>query len=232
MTHRSLRGARKRLGWSQQRAAAATGVSQTYLSMLETGTRALPPDLARKLVRVYGLSPTLLPPTVGRWTPSKVDSQALAEYLAALDYPGFAYLRRRRPRRNPAEVLLAALAQVSLEARLVEALPWLLLKYWNMDTVWLVEQAKLHDLQNRLGFVATLARKTAQKASAADPKRDAVLENLESSLRLSVLAREDTLGQPSLSNAERTWLKKHRPREARQWNLLTDWRPEALRYVA
>ncbi len=87
MTHRSLRDARKRLGWSQQRAAAATGVSQTYLSMLETGTRALPPDLARKLVRVYGLSPTLLPPTVGRWTPRKVDSQALAEYLAALDYP-------------------------------------------------------------------------------------------------------------------------------------------------
>src|SRR5258707_1262995 len=26
-------------------------------------------------------------------TPSKVDSQALAEYLAALEYPGFAYLR-------------------------------------------------------------------------------------------------------------------------------------------
>src|SRR5204862_2965596 len=45
----------------------------------------------------------------------------------ALGYPGFTHLRPRRwALKNPAEVLLAALAQDDLEPRLVEALPWLL----------------------------------------------------------------------------------------------------------
>ena len=227
-----LKLARRKRGWSQQKAAVELGVSQGYLSMLETGRRPLSADLARKMVQVYDLPPTSLPPSDERWTPKKVHPQPLAEELAALGYPGFAYLRRRRSKKNPAEVLLTALAQDDLEARSVEALPWLLLKYWDMDANWLVEQAKLHDLQNRLGFVVTLARKAAQRATPTNAHRDAVLGNLESALRRSLLAREETLCHARLSETERTWLKKHRPREARQWNLLTDWRPEALRYVA
>jgi len=224
--------ARRKRGWSQQKAAAELGVSQSYLSMLETGKRPLPTDLARRMVLVYGLPSTSLPPSDGRWTPKKVDAQALAEALAALGYPGFAYLRQRRSKKNPAEVLLTALAQDDLEARLFEALPWLLLKYWEMDASWLVEQAKLHDLQNRLGFVVTLARKAAPRVTGVNARRDAALKNLESALRRSLLAREETLCHARLSETERTWLKKHRPREAKQWNLLTDWRPGALRYVA
>jgi len=226
-----LREGRKRLGWSQQKAAATLGVSQSYLSMLEMGERPLPDDLARKFVRAYLLPPTSLPPTQDPWTPRRLDPQELAEQLADLGYPGYAYLRERHSTKNPAEVLLDALAQDRLEARLFEALPWLLLNYWTMDRNWLVEQAKLHDLQNRLGFVATLARNATRRTPHNNTRRNA-LESLESSLRHSLLAREESIGSASLSETERSWLRKHRSAEAKQWNLLTNWRSEALRYVA
>jgi transcriptional regulator with XRE-family HTH domain len=226
-----LRKARKRLGWSQQKAAATLGVSQSYLSMLEMGERPLPDDLARKLVRAYRLSPTSLPPTEDRWTPRRVAPQELADELADLGYPGFAYLCTKHGTKNPAEVLLDALAQDRLEARLFEALPWLVLNYWTMDAKWLVEQAKLHDLQNRLGFVVSLARSATGRTAHNNTCRNA-LENLESSLRHSLLAREESMGSTSLSETERSWLRKHRSKEAKQWNLLTNWRSEALRYVA
>src|SRR5713226_599798 len=224
--------ARHKRGWSQQKAAAELGVSQSYLSMLETGERPLPTDLARRMVLVYGLPSTSLPPSDGRWTPKKVDAQALAEALAALGYPGFAYLRQRRSKKNPAEVLLTALAQDHLEARLFEALPWLLLKYWELDRDWLARQSRVHDLQNRLGFVVSMAREAGQRASFADSARQAALEKLEATLQPGLLAREEPLGQLSLSDVELAWLKNHRSEEARKWNLLTDWRLENLRYVA
>jgi transcriptional regulator with XRE-family HTH domain len=227
-----FRGARKQAGWSQQKAAAELGLSQSYLSMIENGERPLPPEVARRMVHAYRLSPVLLPSSQERWAPMAVDPEQLAGDLAGLGYPGFSYLRKRRAGKHPGEVLLTALAQEELEARLFEALPWLLLKYWEMDTCWLVEQAKLHDLQNRLGFVVSLARNAGRGSAPANPRRDAALEELESALKRSLLAREEPLGQPKLSEAELKWLKKHRPKEAREWNLLTNWRPEALRYVA
>ncbi|MFY9530477.1 MAG: helix-turn-helix transcriptional regulator [Candidatus Acidiferrales bacterium] len=173
---------------SQQKAARALGVSQTYLSMLETGERVVPNALARKFVRAYRLPPTSLPPTMDRWTPGWVDPQKLAEELADLGYPGLAYLRDGHSAKNPAEVLLDTLARDKLEARLFEALPWLLLNYWTMDTKWLVEQAKLHDPQNRLGFVVTLARSATTPATHNDARQDA-LESLELSLKRSLRAR-------------------------------------------
>jgi hypothetical protein len=106
-----------------------------------------------------------------------------------------------------------------------------LLNYWTMDTKWLVEQAKLHDLQNRLGFVVTLARSATTPATHNDARQDA-LESLELSLKRSLLAREESLGDADLSETERSSLKKHRSKEAKQWNLLTNWRPEALRYTS
>jgi transcriptional regulator with XRE-family HTH domain len=227
-----FRQARKRTRWSQQRAAAKLGVSQSYLSMLETGERPLSPEIARRMVHVYKLSPVSLPPSQERWAPKAVDPEQLAVDLAGLRYPGFAYLRKRHFKKPPSEILLTALNQEDLEARLFEALPWLLLKYWDMDTGWLVEQAKRHDLQNRLGFVVSLAKNAGRLAMPTNPPRDAALEKLKSALKRSLLAREEPLGNPKLSEAEFKWLKKHRPKEAREWNLLTNWRPEALRYVA
>ena len=231
MDVRHFQRARKEAGLNQQRAAVALGVSQSYLSMLENGQRPLSPELARRMVRVYKLSPTSLPPSQASWVQRTADPEQLAADLAGLGSPGFAYLRKRRLHKNPSELLLTALAQDRLEGRLFEALPWLVLKYWEMDTRWLVEQAKLHDLQNRLGFVVSLARNASRRSAWRNPQRDAVLEKLESTLRRSLLAREEVLGGPQVSDAERKWLKKHRPKEARHWNVLSNWRPEALRHV-
>jgi len=224
--------ARKQVGLTQQRAAAKLRVCQSYLSMVENGQRSLPPELAGRMVHVYKLSPVSFPPSAARWDPKIADPEQLAADLAGLGYPGFAYLRKRRSKRNPGELLLTALALDRLEARLFEALPWLVLKYWEMDTGWLIQEAKLHDLQNRLGFVVSLARSAGNRVALSNPQRDAALEQLESILKRSLLAREEALGEAKLSETEHKWLKEHRPKEARDWNLLTNWRPETLRYVA
>src|SRR5438552_17211323 len=118
---------------------------------LLSAVRSKPFDLRE--ARVYDLAPTAVPRS-----PRKLDRRAnaatLARDLAGLGYPGLAYLRSRNRRpKNPGEVLLTALAQHDLEPRLVEALPWLVLRYWTLDWTWVVREAKMYDLQNRLGFV-------------------------------------------------------------------------------
>ena len=232
MKPQDLRAARQRRGWDQKEAAQRLGVSQPYFSMLERGERPLTPALARKAARVFRLPPTALPVSGLPSSPARNEMQELAEDLAVLGYPGFAYLRGSRRKKNPAEVLLTALAQEDLEPRLAEALPWLLLRYPDVDTSWLVENAKLRDLQNRLGFVVTLARQTAERFEGSATPRVGCLVALEQLLEQSRLAREDTLCQKSLNEVERRWLRENRSEEARHWNLLTGWRSETLRYVA
>lgn len=229
MTAEQLKTGRQGRGWSQQHAAARLGVSQSYLSMLEKGKRALPGALAGRAAGLYRLLPGTLPLGKRQFTPAPVDPQVLAEELAALGYPGFAYLRRRASRRNPAETLLAALAQNHLEARTAEALPWLLLAHSNLDTAWLAEEARRHNLQNRLGFVVALARELAVLRRLSHARQ---LADLEASLERSRLAVEDTFCQGSLTAPERRWLRKKRSKLARHWNLLTDWSSAFLRYAA
>ncbi|MGH7362537.1 MAG: hypothetical protein ACREJ7_08890 [Candidatus Methylomirabilales bacterium] len=160
-----------------------------------------------------------------------MDAETLANDLAGLGYPGFAYLRPRNWKpKNPSDVLLGALAQDDLEARLVEALPWLVVKYWPLNREWLVREAKLRDLQNRLGFVVSLARRLAERAG--DERKGWALNELETELERSRLVREDTLCKASLPEPERRWLADNRPEEAKRWNVLTDWTVDALRYLA
>ena len=123
MTGMQLRKAREQKGWNQQQASARLGVSQPYLSLLERSHRRLTPRLVARATGVFNLPLTSLPlKTVGSQTQTL---QQVAEELSALGYPGFAYMRTRK-RRNPAEALVAALKQENLEARLAEALPWVL----------------------------------------------------------------------------------------------------------
>ena len=226
-----VKTARLAKGLNQAEAAARLRVSQPYLAMLESGKRRLTPELARRAMKVYNLPPTTLPLPEFAGAHHRTSSEALARDLAALGYPGFTYLRSTKWKaKNPGEVLLTALAQEDLESRLVEALPWLVLTFWPLDQEWLVREAKLLDLQNRLGFVVTLARGLAERAG--NELRGQVLKDLETVLERSRLAREDTLCRASLPEAERRWLTKHRPAEARHWNVLTDWTADALRYVA
>jgi transcriptional regulator with XRE-family HTH domain len=231
MQAQTLRRARLARGWTESEAAARLGVSQSYLAMLEGGERRVTPPLARKFKNVYNLSPTMLP-TPDAFDPrTKVDGQEFANMVAALGYPGFAYLKPRMREKNPAEVLLEALSQEELEGRLVEALPWLLLKYWDMDSKWLVKQAKVNDLQNRLGFVVSLAKQVSEKSEPANENRSKNLKVLEETLEKSRLTREDTFLKRSDTDGERQWLRQNRSEEAKHWNLLTSWRPEHLPYA-
>jgi len=230
MNFTDLKSGRLAKGLSQVQAATRLGVSQPYLAMLESGTRRLTPKLARRAMKVYGLSPTVLPPSESN-SRHRVDAGTLADDLAGLGYPGFSYLRPRNWKpKNPSDVLLGALAQEDLEARLVEALPWLVVKYWPLDREWLVREAKLRDLQNRLGFVVSLARRLAERAG--DERKARALNELETELERSRLAREDTLCKASLREPQRRWLAENRSEEAKRWNLLTDWTVDALRYIA
>src|SRR5207302_8896384 len=90
MNPTDLRSVRRQRGWSEQEAARRLGVSQSYLSMLEEGKRRLTSRVARRAMSVFGLPPTVLPPspTVKQW-----GAETLAQQLAALEYPGVAWMR-------------------------------------------------------------------------------------------------------------------------------------------
>ena len=255
MSGEALRKVRKERGWTQAEAGARLGVSQAYVALLERGRRRVPPELARKAVREFKLNPVLLPVTRTRHsalstqltqqqhrnrrsakaktkhdTPGQARvNEMLARDLGRLGYPGFAYLRGGWTK-NPGQVLLTALAQPNLDSRVAEALPWLLLHYPEVDSDWLVSQARLMNLTNRLGFVVDLARRVLERKSETDSARYHALTHLSEALGSSRLAVEDTFGR-ELTEAERNWLRANRPQEAQFWNLLTNWQPELLQYT-
>jgi transcriptional regulator with XRE-family HTH domain len=230
MNGTEMREGRERLGWTQQGAAQKLGVSQSYLSLLEKGFREVREKLAKKAVRLYQSPPTAWPLPESLYAPPPLGAQTLAERLAGLGYPGFSHLRPK-PVQNPAEVLFNALGQNDLESRLVEALPWLVLRYPTLDWGWLVPRAKVYNLQNRLGYVVYLGRKLAERFPA-DATTLSHLAHQQAALEGARLATEGTLCHDSLSSAERSWLRETRPPEAEHWNLLTDLRPEQLKYAS
>jgi len=228
MTGMELRRARKRKGWSQQEASARLGVSQPYLSLLERKHRRLTPRLVDRATRVFGLPLTSLPLKPVGSQPHTL--QQVAEELAALGYPGFAYMRTKR-KRNPAGALVAALKKENLEARLAEALPWVLLHYPNLDWKWLTDQARLHNLQNKLGFLVTVARMKLAEKGELQSRRYKKLHGAEEELQSSRLVQEDAFGEATLTPREREWLRENRPESAVYWNLLSDLSPEHLPYA-
>ena len=60
-------------------------------------------------------------------------------------------------------------------------------------------------------------------ASVAD-----VLRQWERVLENSRLAKEDAFAQDALTEAERTWLRSNRSKEAAYWNLLTNMSAETV----
>jgi transcriptional regulator with XRE-family HTH domain len=230
MTADQMLQGRKLKGWNQEQAALRLDVSQPYLSLLERGVRRVPQALARKAASVYGLTAAVLPVETSWDNLHPADENELASDLASLGYPGLSYLKPRRKKKNPAEVLLSALSAPDLDSRLVEALPWIIWKFPDMDWNWLTARAKLHDLQNKLGYVTAVAHKLAERSGEAN--KAAQLRLRESVLDRSRLAREGTLCHDSITEAERRWLRKHRPADARRWRLLTDLASEYLIHAA
>ncbi len=225
MTGVHLREARKARGWTQVQTARHLGVSQPYLSQLETGHRQVPARRLRAFMRKLPYR-DLLPPTVLP-VAADVPASELVGQLGALGYPRFAHLRANDPA-NPAAVLLSGLTQASLEARVAEALPWLVLTFPELDWDFVLTRARLGNLQNRVGFVVSLAR---ARAEGEDHQRTAdALRRVEDRLEESRLAREDAFGQTALTPSERRWLRDARAPQAAHWNLLTYLSPDQLRY--
>ena len=213
MAGAEVRAARARRGWQQGELAARLGVSQGYVSLLESGQRPVSKRLAARLVSLLSLSPSALPVS----TPKPLPSEQVARALGRLGYPGFAYLRNGA-KVNPMEVLLGALLADDVDARVVEGLPWLLLRYPDVDWDRLVAYTKQHDAQNRLGFLVALASRLA--AANGDVTAAELLERREQALQRSLLQHDDAFSRSALTQAERRWLATNRSPEAKRWNLL------------
>ncbi len=220
----NLRTVRKSFGWTQQRAAERLGVSQALVSMVENGERSLTPEMLDRLGAYYEVDPTNLPL---REEVAMTDS-GLAQELANLGYPGFAHRKKGKACWNPTQLLVMALSTAALDRRVAEALPWLVMRFVDMDWNWVVNQAKVLDLQNRLGFVVTLARELAEKQNLGSPQH---LKQLENQVERSRLVRQDTYCNERMTQAERKWLQTNASTQAQHWNLLSDLRPEDLAHV-
>jgi transcriptional regulator with XRE-family HTH domain len=226
MTWAQWKAGRESAGLTQVAAARSLGVSQPYLSQLETGLRTAGAELARKAVGLYKLSPTALPLS----SAEDVSPDDLQRKLAALGYPGFEHVRSEAVS-NPAVVVLHAVVKRDLDSRLVEALPWVLSTYTDLDWEWLRDQAKRWNAQNRLGYLVHLAYQTSRSL----PERESVvgvLSQWTEELEEARLAREGTLCRDSMPERERAWLRETRPEAAVHWSLLTGLTPEQLPYAA
>jgi len=219
MTGEQWRRARTKAGLRQVDAAQSVGISQAYLSQLENGTRQAGADLAKRAAALYAL-PIAMPL---RRSPrsEEVAPDDLQRELAGLGYPGFAHVSGGEPQ-NPARVVFDAVIQKDLDTRLVEALPWVMNKYPDLDWEYLRDQVKLQNAQNRLGYVVHLARSVAGSPT---------LDRWEQDLEAARLAGEGTLCRESMPQRERAWLREHRSPAAAHWNLLTGLTVEQLSYA-
>jgi transcriptional regulator with XRE-family HTH domain len=221
MSGQQLKAVREALGMTQQQAARRWRVSQPYLSLVENNRRRVPARLARLLTRHEPTAAMALPLDV----PTDAD---LPRLLGSLGYPGFAYLAETHGVTNPAALALAALRQTHVPARVTEAVPWLLTRFVDLDWEWLVGEAKQWNMQNRLGYLVSLAMDVARRRG--DSTALSRLERVEQQLEDARLAKEDTLGR-TLTEPERRYLREHRPPAAAHWNLLTSLRVDDLRYA-
>lgn len=219
MTGTQLVQFRKQNKRTQVEAARELGVSQGYLSLLEKGKRPLTDELRAKVVWAFHLSPTEMPVSENLFDVREVSNDELGTDLATLGYPGYSHMKKSKPK-HPALVLLSALKGDNRLARDVEALPWVVLSFPDMDWPEVIKAVKVNDLQNRLGFVTAVAREVAE--SRNDVARVKKLRGYESELSRSLLLREETLCNERMTNPERKWLEEHRPDSAKKWRLLTD----------
>jgi transcriptional regulator with XRE-family HTH domain len=229
MTNQQFKAGRVQARLSQVNAAQRLRLSQPYLSQLERGQRPITAELARFATKVYCLPPTGLPVPETTISDEVSNASRVARQLSGLGYPNFAHIRAEKI--NPAALVLQVLIQRDLEVRMTEALPWVLGTYPDLGWSWLMDQVKLKDVQNRLGFLVGLTKELAvtrgKLHSALEP-----LSAVEVKLEHSRLAREDTLCRESMPPAERRWLAINRSPLARHWNLLTGLTVDQLSYAS
>lgn len=206
---------RKRNGLTQVAAASLLGVSQPYLSLLEKGARPLTAALRDRMKGARSAHQH------GGLKDGAPDDRFRGQ-LSALGYFGFAHVAKSRPKPHAADFLMAVLARPDADARVVEALPWLASAFQNhLDFGWLVRQAKLQNLQNRLGFLL-------QVAGVDTPEGLLAVRELERAR----LLEEGTLCWNSMPAATREWMRGNRTPLAEHWNVLTRLRAEDVHNAA
>ncbi len=222
-----LRVVRQSLGWTQKQTAERLSVSQALVSMVENHQRSFTATVRYRLSSYYEAGAEHLPLR----EPVPMTDSDYARELANLGYPGFAHRKGKdcKSSWNPAQLAVMALSADTLDRRVAEGFPWLVLRYWDADWNWALRQLKLQDLQNRLGFVVTLARELAQKKGLSSAQH---LQQLESQVERSRLVRQDTFCNERMTQAERKWLQTQASPQAQHWNLLSDLRPEHLPHVS
>jgi transcriptional regulator with XRE-family HTH domain len=228
ITNQKILELRKQRGWEQLKTAKKLGVSQTYLSLLETGKRPITQRLARRVIKVFDLSEEVLPLEINIDDLPSAENDVLAKEVGSLGYPPFAYLKTNQ-KKNPAEVLLSALKSKNLDSRIAEALPWIVFSFPSMDWQTVIKIAKINDLQNRLGFIVNLAEKISVKSKNLE--KLSLLREKKQEITNSRLLREDTLCHDSLTKVEKKWLRNNRSKEAKFWRLLTDLEIKHLSYA-
>lgn len=206
----SLQSWRENHDLTQVEAASLLGVSQPYLSLLEKGARPLTKTLRTRMNAVH------------RSRPEDALDDRLREQLSTLGYAPFCHVSPARVKPAPDVLLLSVLGQPDVDSRVVEALPWLVRTFApTMNFPWLVQQAKLGNLQNRMGFLfqATGCQKAELMAAVDALDRARLLE-------------ESTLCWDSMPAATRKWMREHRSSLAQHWNLVTTLQPEQSQHAA
>lgn len=186
----------------------------------------MPAALAETLARVLDMSPSTLPAAANAHA---FGAAGAVRALAALGDDQFAAHPRRRELRNPAEVVLRCLRAPDVDARVVEGLVRVLVAHADLDWAWLVRHAKVDDLQNRLGFLVSLAATVAQREGLAGV--EVQFASARAILERSRLVAEGAF-RTALTEAERRWLRQHRPPDAAHWNLLTNLTASDIRHAA
>jgi hypothetical protein len=160
--------------------------------------------------------------SIGTSQPSASLDDRFREQLSALGYSPFAHVPAARVKPMPDAFLLSVLTQPDVDARVVEALPWLIRTYAaKMDFPWLVQQAKLRNLQNQMGFLFRASR-------SQNPHLAVAVDALEKAR----LLEEAALCWNSMPTATRNWMRKHRSPLAKHWNLATMLQPEQSHHAA
>lgn len=212
-----FRAWRKTAGKTQVDAANAVGVKQPFVCAVEKGLRPVTPALKTWL---YSVCPEALRqelPSASRTPPS---SERMKELLGGLGYPGFRYLASGPGKVDPLEFVLDALRTEDLDQRVTDGLPWVLVHRADLDYRRLTDEARLLNVQNRLGFLLEVTVEAARKLHGDETA--ARLEPWLVYLRDARLFKEDTLCKSSLTQVERKRLRRSRPKAARFWRLFTD----------
>lgn len=152
------------------------------------------------------------------------------EALAELGYAGFSHRRTGLGAPAPEALLAEVLGSGCADARTLEALPWLLVRFRDLDWERLRARATAGGWQNRLGFITAVAAALARDMGL--PDRAAALVAQEALLWPARHDRETTLCREAMTEAERRWLRERRPAAARRWHMLSDLTPEQITHAA